>query len=68
MQLFEHFRRRHHGPLDEGVRTAQDAARAHFRAEKAKLGSRLGELEVVYADDLHALRIDDLPVHEVARE
>ena len=64
--LLERLRHRNRRFLDEGVQSAQDAARADLRAEKAQLGARLGELEVVDADDLHALRVDDLPVHEVA--
>ena len=51
-----------------GRDAAQDAADAHLGAEKTQLVAGLGELEVVDAHDLHALRVDDLLVHQVARE
>jgi len=54
--------------LERRVDAAQDAARADFRTQEPELVARLGELEVVDAHDLHALRVDDLLAHEVARE
>ncbi len=54
--------------LERGGDTAQDAANADLGAEKAQLVAGLGELEVVDAHDLHALRVDDLLAHEVACE
>ncbi len=47
---------------------AQDAAGTHFGAEQAQLVARLGQLQVVDAHDLHALRVDDLLVQEVSVE
>ena len=42
--------------------------RANLSAEKSQLVARLRELEVVDAHDLHALRVDDLLAHKIARE
>ena len=50
----------------ETAKAAQDAADAHLGAKQAKLGAGYGKLQVVYAHDLQALRVDDLAVHEVA--
>lgn len=47
---------------------AQNAANAHFCTKKAQLRSRNGELQVVYAHNLHALRVYDLPIEQVACE
>ena len=47
-------------------KAAQDAADAYLGAKQAKLGSGYGKLQVVYAHDFQALRVDDLAVHEVA--
>ncbi len=59
-------------PRDEALErrgdAAQDAAHADLGAEQAQLVAGLGELEVVDAHDLHALRVDDLLAHQVARE
>ena len=54
--------------LERGGDAAQDAAHAHLGAEQAQLVAGLGELEVVDAHDLHALRVDDLLVQQVAGE
>ncbi len=53
--------------LQGGRDAAQDAARADLGTEQPQLVARLGELEVVDAHDLHALRVDDLLVEQVAR-
>lgn len=50
----------------QGARAAQDAADAYLGAKQAKLGAGYGKLQVVYAHDFQALRVDDLAVHEVA--
>ena len=54
--------------FEPGGKPAQDAADADLGTEKSQLVTRLGKLQVVYAHDFKALRIDDLPIHEVARE
>ena len=64
--LAERLRDRDDRALDPGGKAAQDAADADFGAEQAQLRSGNGELQVVYAHDLQALRVDDLAVHEVA--
>ena len=58
----------HYRALEKGMQAAQNTAYAHFRTQKAQLSARLRELEVVYAHDLHALRVDDLLVEQVARK
>ena len=47
---------------------AQNAANAHFCTKKAQLRSGNRELQVVYAHNLHALRVYDLPIEQVARK
>ena len=42
--------------------TTQNAAYAHFCTKKAQLRSGNGELQVVYAHNLHALCVYDLPI------
>jgi len=59
---------RSRGVLHHGVQAAQDAADSHLGAQQAQLVLTLGELEVVHADDLHALGVHDLFVEQVARE
>ncbi len=54
--------------LERRADTAEDAAHAHLGAQKTQLVGGLGELEVVYTDDLHALRVDDLLVEQVSGE
>ena len=67
--LAEHLRHGHHGALQPGGQSAQDAAHAHLGTEEAQLVvAGEGELEVVHAHDLHALRVDDLAVQQVAGE
>ena len=66
--LAERARHGHHGALKPRCQSAQDAARAHLCAEEPQLRAGNGQLEVVHAHDLHALRVHDLAVHQVARE
>ena len=66
--LVEGFRDGDDGALEPGGKASQDAANAHFSAEQSQLRARLRELEVVYAHDLKPLGVDDLAIHEVARE
>ena len=58
-----------HDALEHRVQRAQKTADAHLGAEQAQLVfARRGQLDVVHAHDLHALRVDDLLVHDVAGE
>ena len=66
--LWKVFRDGDDGALEPGGKASQDAANAHFSAEQSQLRARLRELEVVYAHDLKPLGVDDLAIHEVARE
>ena len=66
--LAEYLRHGHHGALEPRRQAAQDAARPHLGAQKAQLRARDGELQVVYAHDLHALRVHDLAIQKVARQ
>ena len=55
--------------LERGADGAQQAASANLGTQQTQLVfARHGELDVVYAHDLHALRVDDLLVEHVARE
>ena len=54
--------------FDPGGQPAQNATNAHFGTEQAQLRTRGGKLEVIYAHDLHALRVDDLAVEQIAGE
>ena len=54
--------------LDPRSKTAQNAADAHFGAQQAQLRARGGKLQVVYAHNLHALRVHDLTIEHVARQ
>ena len=62
----ERFRDAAGGFFNPGGQAAQNAAYAHFSAQKAQLRARSGKLQVVYAHDLHALRVDDLAIKQVA--
>ena len=66
--LVEGFRDGDDGALEPGGKPSQNAANAHFGAEQSQLCARLRKLEVVYAHDLKPLGVDDLAIHEVARE
>ena len=66
--LAEYLRHGHHGALEPRRQAAQDAARPHLGAQKAQLRARDGELQVVHAHDLHALRVHDLAIQKVARQ
>ena len=68
-RLAEHLRHLHAHALEQRVDGAQKASGAHLGAEQAQLvvaGGR--QFDVVHSHDLHALRVDDLLVHDVARE
>lgn len=54
--------------FDPGGQPAQNATNAHFGTEQAQLRTGSGKLEVVYTHYLHALRVDDLAVEQIARE
>src|SRR2546427_7842605 len=47
---------------------SQESAQPDVGADEAQLPVDLGELQIVHAHDLRAVRVDDLLVHEVARE
>ena len=57
-------------PLGEPFRAdaSQESAEPDVSAHEAQLPLDVGELKVVHAHDLRAVRVDDLLVHEIARE
>ena len=64
----EKLRARNHGLLKQGMQAAQNASHADFGAQKAQLRPGGRKLQVVYANDFQALRIDDLLVEQIARK
>ena len=55
--------------LECGADRAHQTAGANFGTQQAQLiFARHGKLDVVYAHDLHALRVDNLLVEHVAGE
>jgi hypothetical protein len=56
------------GALERRSDPTQEAAQSHFGPKQAHLTLRLREFEVVHADDLHALGVDDLLVEQIAVE
>ena len=55
--------------LEGGADRAQQTTGANFGTQQTQLiFARHGKLDVVYAHDLHALRVDNLLVEHVARE
>ena len=65
----EHLGDLHGHTLEQRMNGAQQTARTHLGTKQAQLVlAGGGQLDVVHAHDLHALRVDDLLVHDVARQ